>query len=216
MSNENSILYGKTLIAIGDSLFYGNKLGNEATWINKLGKKYNMTVYNHGINGNTVAYQNLEKNKPPMCVRYADMESDADYIVFIGGANDKRLDVPIGDNDSTDLYTFKGALNAVIQGLRKKYPKAKMLFMTNYQRWQKANKIGLNEIDYVNAMEEICGKYSVPCFNNFYNAGISFYHKEQLFWADEGLSLGLPENHHFTSEAYDWLLNKYEALLRDL
>ncbi len=216
MSNENDVLYGKTLVALGDSLFYGNKLGNEATWINKLGKKYGMTVYNHGMNGNTVAYQNGEAKKSPMCVRYADMEDGADYVVFIGGANDKRLDVPIGENDSTDCYTFKGALNTVITGLIKKYPKAKMLFMTNYQRWAGVNKIGLYEIDYVNAMEDICHKYAVPCFNNFYNAGISFYHKEQLFWVDEGIAFGLPENHHFTSEAYDWLLNKYESLLRAL
>ena len=33
------ILRGKTLVALGDSLIYGNKLGNEATWVNKLGKK---------------------------------------------------------------------------------------------------------------------------------------------------------------------------------
>jgi len=216
MNYEDDILYGKTLIALGDSLFYGNKLGNEATWINKLGKKHNMTVYNHGINGNTVAMPGSESKKIPMCVRYADMENGADYVVFIGGANDKTHNVPIGDNDSIDPHTFKGALNTVITGLIRKYPKAKMLFMTNYQRWPSENNLGLHEIDYVVAMEEICHKFAIPCFNNFYNAGISFYNKDLLFWIDEGLALGLPENHHFTNEAYDWLLNKYENLIKAL
>ena len=32
-----SILDGKTLAALGDSLIYGNLLGNEKTWVNLLG-----------------------------------------------------------------------------------------------------------------------------------------------------------------------------------
>ena len=210
------ILYGKTLVALGDSLFYGCKLGNEATWINKLGKKHNMTVYNHGINGNTLAKQDKEPQNPPMCVRYADMEDGADYVVVMGGANDKRLDVPIGNDDDTDLYTFKGALNTLILGLSAKYPRAKMLFMTNYNRWPSKNRLGISDLAYVIAMEEVCRKYSIPCFNNYYNSGISFQNPAQLAWIDEGLSLGLAANHHFSDEAYDWLVPKYEALLMGL
>lgn len=210
------ILCGKTLVAIGDSLFYGNKLGNEATWVNKLGKKHGMTVYNHGINGNTVAVQDKETKTPPMCVRYADMEDGADYVVVLGGANDKRLDVPIGNDDDTDPHTFKGALNTLILGLSAKYPRAKMLFMTNYNRWPSKNKLGISDLAYVIAMEDVCRKYSIPCFNNYYNSGISFQNPAQLPWVDEGLVLGLPENHHFSDEAYDWLLPKYEALLMGL
>jgi len=210
------ILYGKTLVALGDSLFYGCKLGNEATWINKLGKKHNMTVYNHGINGNTLAKQDKEPQNPPMCIRYADMEDGADYVVVMGGANDKRLDVPIGNDDDTDLYTFKGALNALILGLSAKYPRAKMLFMTNYNRWPSKNRLGISDLAYVIAMEEVCRKYSIPCFNNYYNSGISFQNPAQLAWIDEGLSLGLAANHHFSDEAYDWLVPKYEALLMGL
>ena len=82
---EKSILNGKVLVALGDSLFHGNKLGNGATWINKLGEMCGMTVYNHGINGNTLALNTINQKHPPMCVRYADMEDDADYVVVIGG-----------------------------------------------------------------------------------------------------------------------------------
>lgn len=210
------ILYGKTLVALGDSLFHGNKLGNEATWINKLGKKHNMTVYNHGINGNTLAKQDRETAVPPMCIRYADMEDGADYVVIMGGANDKRVDVPIGNDDDTDLYTFKGALNALILGVTAKYPRARILFMTNYNRWPSKNKLGISDHAYVVAMEEVCRKYSIPCFNNYDSCGISFQNPAQLAWIDEGLALGLPENHHFSDEAYDWLMVKYEALLKAL
>ena len=210
------ILYGKTLVALGDSLFHGNKLGNEATWINKLGKKHNMTVYNYGINGNTVAMQDDEPQAAPMCVRYADMADGADYVVVLGGANDKRLNVPIGQDDDTDPHTFKGALNTLILGITAKYPRAKVLFMTNYNRWPTLNKLGISDLAYVTAMEEVCRKYAIPCFNNYYNSGISFQNPAHKPWIDEGLVLGIKENRHFSDEAYDWLLPKYEALLMGL
>lgn len=210
------ILRGKTLVALGDSLIFGNKLKNEATWVNKLGKKYGMTVYNHGVNGNTVAVQEKETKTPPMCVRFADMEEGADYVVVLGGANDKRLDVPIGENGDTDPHTFKGALNTLIAGLSAKYPRAKILFLTNYNRWPGKNALGVSDVAYVDAMLEICALNAIPCFDNYRGSGISFQNKAQLAWIDEGLSLGLPENHHFSDEAYDWLLPKYEMLLAGL
>ena len=126
-----SNLTGKTLVAIGDSLIYGSKHGNHITWVNKLGAKHNMTVYNHGLNGGTVALQTAEPNKVPMVVRYKDMEDGADYVVVLGGANDKRLSIPLGEVDSEDSATFCGALNNLILGLTAKYPKAKFLFLTN-------------------------------------------------------------------------------------
>ena len=214
---EHDILQGKTLVALGDSLIYGNKLGNDFTWPNLLGKKCGMTVHNFGKNGNPVAKQEREPQQIPMCIRYADMPDGADYVVVLGGANDRRLRVPIGGNDSDNIATFKGALNVLIAGLTKKYPKAKILFMTNYNRYPEINELGLSDIDYVVAMQEICAKWSLPCFDNYHGCGISFQNPAHLAWMDEGLSLGLEQpNRHFSKEAYEWLLPKYEALLRGL
>ena len=210
------ILKGKTLVALGDSLIHGNKLGNAVTWPNLLGEKCGMTVHNFGKNGNAIAKQEREPQQVPMCVRYADMPDGADYVVVLGGANDRRLRVPVGENNDTDITTFKGALNTLIAGLTEKYPKAKILFMTNYNRWPSKNELGISDIAYVEAMKEMCAIYSIPCFDNYRNAGISFFNPAQLAWADEGVVLGLPENHHFSEEAYDWLLPKYAALLAAL
>lgn len=215
--SDTSILNGKTIVALGDSLFHGNKDCKGGTWLEMLADKHGMTLYNHGQNGNTVAKQDTEVNKkPPMCVRYADMEEGADYVVVIGGANDKRLDVPIGEDDSTDPYTFCGALNILVNGLTAKYPKAKMLFMTNYNRWMSNNKLGISDIAYVEAMERICRRFAIPCFNNYYNSGISFQNPAHLDWIDEGIVRGEATNRHFSSEAYAWLMTKYENLLSSL
>lgn len=213
---SHKILKGKTMVAIGDSLFEGNLLGKPYTWVNKMATVHGMYVYNYGKNGNTLAKQERETANAPMCERYEKMHPEADYVVVLGGANDKRLDVPLGENDSTDPTTFKGALRQMILGLTAKYPKAKILFMTNYNRWPSKNALGLSDIDYVDAMLEICALYAIPCFDNYRQSGISFQNPNQLAWIDEGLALGRPENHHFTGEAYDWLLPKYAALLAGL
>ena len=68
-----SVLDGKTLVALGDSLIHGSKLGPSATWVNKLAERHGMTVYNYGINGNSIALPGTEEKHPPMCIRYADM-----------------------------------------------------------------------------------------------------------------------------------------------
>ena len=211
-----SNLTGKTIVALGDSLIYGSKLGNEATWVNKLAKKHNMTVYNHGINGCPVASQTIEPQRVPMCVRYADMEDGADYVVVLGGANDKRLSIPLGEVDSEDEATFCGALNSLILGLTAKYPKAKFLFLTNYDRWRHTNKEGLSDIDYVDAMIKVCARWGMPCFDNYRQAGFSFYNPAQCAWIDEGCVLEGKSNRHFSDEGYDFLLTRYEALLEAL
>ena len=211
-----SNLTGKTLVALGDSLIHGSKLGNEVTWVNKLAKKHNMTVYNHGINGNPVAVQTTEPQRVPMCVRYADMEDGADYVVVLGGANDKRLHVPLGELDSEDTSTFCGALNVLILGLTAKYPKAKFLFLTNYDRWRSKNKEGLSDVDYVDAMLAVCARWGIVCFDNYRQAGFSFYNPAQCEWLDEGCVLEGKSNRHFSDEGYNFLLTRYEALLEAL
>lgn len=213
-----SILEGKTLAALGDSLIYGNLLGNEKTWVNLLGKKHHMNIFNYGSNGNTVALQDSEPDRIPMCVRYKDMTDHADYVVILGGANDKRLNVPIGEISFTnrDQTTFAGAVNTLIEGVTGRYPRAKFLLMTNYNRWPQKNKLGLSDIDYVDAMLKTAALWSIPCFDNYRNCGLSFQNPSQLPWIDEGLSLGAAENHHFSQEAYEWLVNKYEKLLESL
>lgn len=213
----NNRLYRKTIVALGDSLFHGSKdcIGN--TWLEMMARRNEMKLYNYGQNSNTVAVQHIEQQPlAPMCVRYADMADDADYVIVLGGANDKRLNIPLGDIDSSSTETFYGALNVLIAGLTEKYPKARILFMTNYNRWPSKNKIDLSDIDYVEAMKQVCAKWSIPCFDNYHNCGISFQNPAHAAWMDEGIVRGDAPNRHFSSEAYEWLSYKYETILASI
>ena len=215
---SNSRLYKKTIVALGDSLFHGNKDCQGNTWLEMLARRNEMTLYNYGQNGNTVSIQHTEQQPlAPMCVRFADMADNADYVVVLGGANDKRLNVPLGEVTSSDPETFCGALNVLIAGITKKYPKARILFMTNYNRWPVKNTLDLSDIDYVEAMKKVCAEQSIPCFDNYHCCGISFQNPAHEAWMDEGIVRGDGgPNRHFSAEAYEWLSYKYESILESI
>ena len=125
-------------------------------------------------------------------------------MVIIGGANDKRLNVSIED--------FKSALETIVDGVRANVPKAKLLFMTNFNRFPNStNSLGLNDIDYVDAMLEVCKNKGVKCFDNYHESGVTF-----ADWFDEGVAQGTTANKHISREGYKWLLPIYENLIRGL
>lgn len=193
-------LYGKSITFFGDSFAYGNIIGQDATWCHLLALKYNMNETNLGINGNTVAFQSKETTNLPMVMRVADIP-DSDYIVVIGGANDKRLNVELTD--------YEDALNDIIDAIRAEHPRSKLLFLTNYNRFpNSANSLGLNDIDYVNSMINVCRDKGVKCFDNFHDSGVYFPN-----WFDEGIAQGTTANKHISREGYKWLLPLYESLI---
>lgn len=201
----NDRLYGKKITFMGDSLAHGNKLGPDAVWLQELAFKHNMIATNLGINANSVSTGGGVGSENAMVTRYNEVP-ESDFFVLIGGANDRRLGCPVGEVTDTTQDTFCGALNIIIDGLRAMYPKMKMLFLTNYNRYS-------GDLEYVDAMKEVCAAKGVPCFDNYRNSGITFMDSNLLDWLDEGLMLNSDANHHFSVEGYEWVEPIYENLL---
>jgi hypothetical protein len=212
---ERSPLYQKSIGGMGDSLMNGSVTGNQITWLNKIGSKYDMNYYNYGDNGDTVANQTFDTAQPCMVNRYMNLAPNLDYLVLLGGANDRRCNVPLGTLTSTDKNTFMGALNIIIDGWRQLYPKAHIVFMTNYNRAQGVvNTLGLTDLDYVNAMIQVCANKFVTCYDNYHNSGVNFYDPNLKVWMDEGIAMiDGTQNFHISDECYTWLMPKYEKLL---
>lgn len=203
-----SPLYGKTITGMGDSLMYGSLSGNGASWLHLLALKYNMTENNLGINGN--AFASGAGTGTPMCERYSTIPQ-SDIIVIEGGANDKGSDVPVGTVTDTSTTTFAGALNTVITGVRNMYPKATLLFLTDYNRYPSHYRA------YADKMIEVCKYRSVPVFDNVSDANIALNETDMIAWQDEGMALTGTANMHISPEAYRLeLLPKYEAKLLSL
>lgn len=163
MNTYYNILEGKTANFIGDSLFAAHTLGKEKSWIALLAQKYNMDVNNYGINGCTISA--CQDGSNPIIKRYVEMaDNDPDFVVFEGGRNDFNKFAKIGEENDTDITTFRGALRGLIVGLREKYPTA-VIIGVSFWNSLTVNKEGVHCNVYTEAMLQVCADMGVPCIN---------------------------------------------------
>ena len=123
---------------------------------------------NYGIGGTTIAKKNASDNTA-MCVRYANMDNNADLICVMGGVNDRWFNNQLGNFGDTDPITFYGGMETLCNGLLTKYPGKTIIFITpteqNNAACNNANKTGYTATDFANAMKRVCAKYSIPVFD---------------------------------------------------
>lgn len=123
---------------------------------------------NYGIGGTTIAKKNASDNTA-MCVRYANMDNNADLICVMGGVNDRWFNNQLGNFGDTDPITFYGGMETLCNGLLTKYPGKTIIFITpteqNNNNCNNANKTGYTATDFANAMKRVCAKYSIPVFD---------------------------------------------------
>ena len=212
---QNNILYGKKLVAIGDSMVQGHSLSDadHQTWVSKIAARNGMVHKNYGMNGTSLAYRDVYdgqcKKEDSTVARYASLDDDADYILIFAGTNDIHNAIPLGDDNSTDATMFKGALNVLCSGLLKKYPAKKIGFITPYTpgyvdtAWELAP-------EYVQAIITICGKYNIPVFDNSRDGGIDWLCKEDV----DAWTMG--DTAHLNEAGMEYVSYKYEQFLRDI
>lgn len=155
-----------TMYAIGDSYFAGHGgVGLANAWPSLLASKYEMTATVDAVGGSTLAnWSGYAEGKTPMVLRYKDSvpTGDVDIILIEGGRNDRGT-IPIGTNDSTDINTFKGALNVMISDLKTKFPNALIICVTT---WNAQDKTNPSTVEYAEAMVELCAsRNDVKCIN---------------------------------------------------
>lgn len=153
--------------ALGDSITYGATVNTNYPEI--VGKLSNLVWYNYGISGGRLASTSYDQTVAPMCTRYEDMSDDLDIITVCGGTNDCAAGVPIGTDDSTDITTFKGALNVLCVGLLQKYEGKAIGFITPPQRIDTYNT---SLKSYADAIKTICAKYAIPVLDLYSKGGI--------------------------------------------
>lgn len=116
---------GTKMTSIGDSITYGFIPRNAPGYPGQLNsfakltaEHFGLEFVNHGISGSTVA---RIEGRQPMCNRVSKLPDDADIVTFMGGTNDIRNGVQLGEmTDRTDS-TFYGALHVTMGGLYEKY-----------------------------------------------------------------------------------------------
>lgn len=185
--------------ALGDSLTHGDisGTGEDGTpWTHYMGELAGLRACrNFGINGNRLT------GGGGMADRCGGMPEDADLVCVFGGMNDFCRGIPLGEFDSSDLSTVYGALHTLAGGLTRRYPAARIFFVTppkcrsTLHGWETftPNAAGLVEGDYRDAILRAADYYSLPVLDLYASGGMSCY-------LDTGLYR--PDGLHYSNAGY--------------
>jgi lysophospholipase L1-like esterase len=178
-SSSGSFWRGKKYNAFGDSFTRFNNYQIKIK--NQLGIG---TLNSYGVDGSTIADVNLN-NPDAFSVRYATMDPTADLVTILGGTNDFSYNVPLGTINDTTRNTFYGALRVMLEGITNMMPSARIIMFTPMQRDMiKANypgetaglgpnTAGFTLLQYVDAIIQMCGIYSIPVYDLYRKSGVN-------------------------------------------
>lgn len=141
-----------------------------------------------------------------------------DLVTIFFGTNDfTSNENPIGDVDSIDPMTMKGAINIIVNSLLTKYPNLRIAFITpthrfwNGAKWDDSdlvpNDLGLYLIDYCNAIIEQANYNHIPALDMYREGGFNKQNHKYYFGTD-----GV----HPNSVGYTYLAQKFSAYLQTL
>ena len=201
-------MYGGFLCAIGDSLTAVYYKSEAESWVSLIAQWNNMRYENHGISGNPMAKTDAYTGGKCMAERVDDLELNKCYthIFVMGGANDFNFSIPIGTNSDTQITTFKGAINHIIETLTDKFPEAHIVFGTTYRRNE-----NYNDKPYADAMLEVCKLHSIPCLNNYEDSGVQFFSSRWMRFFGATNALG---NNHLNAAGDMFVAPRFEHALK--
>ena len=214
VSRENNDGYnpmkGGRLCCIGDSLTAVYYKQPEESWPYLIAKWNSMAFDNLGESGCPLAFDQSWHDSGHLCMaeKIAGLVSDKLYthIFVMGGANDYNDSITIGQNTDTKYTTFKGAINYMIDALTNKFPCAKIVFATTYQRT--ANRA---DKPYADAMLEVCKLKGIPCLNNYENSGVQM---NSSAWMAKFGANGTTSNKHLNAAGDLFVAPKFEHALK--
>ena len=141
-------------------------------------------------------------------------ENPPDIITIAGGTNDGSLTDPAQLGVMTDrtVNTFYGALHVMLAGLRSKFPRARIGFLSQIPRdnvrssYDPANAYRIKQ----QAVLEVCAYYSVPVWQGMYEFG---FHPNDNATTKAEL---MPDGLHPSEAGHIWFANRVEDFVLSL
>lgn len=174
-ANKSAVFVGDSITA-GSGTTAGNRYWELLEDYLQLGNVTDM-----GIGGSCISVtSDYGTQYNPLSTRYNSIP-EADLIQIFMGTNDYGHDTPLGTIADTTDISFYGALNVIIPALQTKYPESRIVFVTPLHRYgangltydYTENGAGNTLKDYVDAIKEVCERYSVPVIDLFTISGIN-------------------------------------------
>ena len=124
---------GKKVYFLGDSITAGAIASKpEHAYVNVFSVLTGAIIKNYGVGGTRIARQTVASKDASFdqdfIMRLDSMDDDADLVVVFGGTNDfGHGDAKMGTSSDDSPYTFYGACKTLYNGLKNKYPDAKLV-----------------------------------------------------------------------------------------
>ena len=180
---------GKTAVCVGDSITAGSGVTDvNKRYYNQLKDILNLeAVTGMGVAGSCVsATSNYGNNNQPLIKRYSSIPTGKDLITIFMGTNDYGHETPMGTIADTTDTSFYGALNVIIPGILNRCTTSRLVWITPSRRYGFGkngdnvsftydwlpNASGYTLLDYVNAIKEVCSRYSVPVIDLYNMSGL--------------------------------------------
>lgn len=200
---------GKSYVSVGDSITWQHEKPNYTPDKSPL-KGYQYYVnnrlgvsnfVNEGVSGMTMAKYEGWNNS--FISKYQSIQwLNYDLVTIALGTNDHANGggCLVGDIDSTDISTYCGAYNTVLEHIFKTNPKIRVVLMTPFQKtsMNNVNSKGQKLIDFVDAVVKLGEKWSCPVFDCYRVSGwnkstFSTYTVDGLHGSADGFeSVGIP------------------------
>lgn len=191
---------------LGDSITVG--YDSDYSYADVVSDNLKAMKYNYGHVGDTLA----SDGGRGLVERYTYMFDGSEVIVVYGGSNDYYNNVPLGSPDSHNRDDFYGALKMLCAGLKEKYPKSHIIFITPlpgefYGKHNSGNnETGNSMWDYVDAMQKICAKHNIHVIDLYHNFTINSENYDE--YTTDGL--------HPNEKGHDLIAEELEKYIRSL
>ena len=177
---------GKSVVFVGDSITAGT--GTTKTYCEYLEESMGFgSVTVMGVGGSCMSTaSDYGTGNSPLINRWQSIPN-ADLIVIFMGTNDYGHETPLGTIDDSGDESFYGALNTIIPGIVTAHPHSRVVVLTPLHRYGAGTSKLLGERftydhlpngrghtlgDYVDALEAVCERWSVPVIDLFSESGI--------------------------------------------
>ena len=133
-------LEGKKIAFLSDSITKGIYLANLSdSYMEQLRHAVNWGAFvNHSVPGSRIGEYigpDPKRIKGSFLERYPQMPDGMDIVVIFGGSNDFGIgNAPMGTPADRDPYTFNGAVNLLMDGIKAKYPDATIIMVIPLHR----------------------------------------------------------------------------------
>lgn len=163
-------LKGLKINFLGDSITEGCCASTpELGYVSVMKKLYALSeARNYGIGGTRIARQAVPsveaKFDQDFCMRYVQMDPDADIVIVFGGTNDHgHGDAPFGSHSDRTPDTFWGACHFLFSGLCAQFPRSRIVVLTPLHRAEEGNqRNGKYLEDYVQVIRNVATAYQLP------------------------------------------------------